>query len=111
MDAATASLPIYWRCWGRADRETGALHLAGLHSLDVAAVAETILDGHPVLRARLASLLRMPETEVLAALAPVVALHDFGKIDARFQTKAPALASRVHPPWGTLVPGEGPGRV
>lgn len=83
----------YLAYWGKADPALSGYHLAVHHSLDVAAVAERMLARDPVIGRRLAAWAGLEESAVAETLALFCALHDIGKIDARFQIKAkePAL--------------------
>lgn len=83
----------YWNYWGKAAPGVpGGHHLAVFHSLDVAAVAETMLQRAPVLLRRFASMMGLACERVPATVAAFVALHDIGKFDVRFQLKAPDVA-------------------
>jgi CRISPR-associated endonuclease/helicase Cas3 len=104
----------YFNYWGKADPTVGGFHLAAFHSLDVAAVAAEILRRNDSLRRRLALWLELPEAHTATTIAAIVALHDFGKFDVRFQMKArdaavaldpsrhsaPTWASYDHGRWG-----------
>ncbi len=96
------SIWTYLDYWGKADADIGGHHPAAFHCLDVAAVAETILTGSPRLRARLSDWLRVAESELGATLAVFVALHDIGKFDTRFQSKAPDVARGLSPRWQSI---------
>ncbi len=78
--------------WGKADPALDGWHLAALHMLDVAAVATRMLERSPVLRRRLAALVGLPEAQLTPFIAALVAVHDLGKLDVRFQLKAPQAA-------------------
>lgn len=97
--------PLFWRYWGKADPQVGGLHLAAFHCLDVAAVAERLLQRHAVLRSRLAGMLRLSAPDVAPFVALLAALHDFGKFDVRFQLKAPETAATLHPRRSGVVVG------
>jgi hypothetical protein len=82
--------------WGKADPALGGYHLAAHHALDVAAVALRRVERSQVLQARLARLLPGIEQErVGPTVASWVALHDIGKLDVRFQLKAPSVATAL----------------
>jgi CRISPR-associated endonuclease/helicase Cas3 len=90
----------YDRYWGKADAEFASrsgvpCHLAALHMLDVAAVAERQVEQSPILRARIGRMLGVAGESVAATVAAFVALHDIGKLDMRFQAKAPEAASAL----------------
>jgi CRISPR-associated endonuclease/helicase Cas3 len=96
----------YWRYWGKADPTLGGFHLAAFHCLDVAAVAEVMLEQNAVLRRRLARWLSMDELQVPTAVASICALHDIGKFDVRFQRKAPVAADALWPATRSIASGE-----
>lgn len=90
----------YDQYWGKANREVAGssgvpYHLAALHMLDVAAVADRQIEQSPILRAGLARMLAVPVERAAATTAAFVALHDIGKIDLRFQAKAPDAAAAL----------------
>lgn len=86
-------MPDYWAYWGKADSQVdGGHHLAVFHCLDVAAVSSAMVQRSPVLRRKLGGLMRLEEERVAATVAGLVALHDVGKFDVRFQMKAPEVA-------------------
>ncbi len=87
----------YYAYWGKADEAVGGYHLAAFHCLDVAAVAEVWLVRSGVLRRKFAQLLGMDESLIVSLVALLVALHDFGKFDVRFQLKAPDAAAALDP--------------
>ena len=93
-----ACMRPYDRYWGKADPALGGYHLAAHHALDVAAVALRRVERSQVLRARLVRLVPGIEQERIApTVACWVALHDIGKLDVRFQLKAPSVASALDP--------------
>ncbi|MDP1698374.1 MAG: CRISPR-associated helicase/endonuclease Cas3 [Xanthomonadaceae bacterium] len=92
--------------WGKADPKylgTPKWHPLPYHALDVAAVAASWWDSCPALRGRfLAAMVSAPEqaAQLRAWILFFVALHDLGKLDLRFQLKAPeALAAA----WREIV--------
>ncbi len=93
-----ACMRPYDRYWGKADPALAGYHLAAHHALDVAAVALRRVERSHVLRARLVRLVPGLEQERAApTVACWVALHDIGKLDVRFQLKAPSVASSLDP--------------
>jgi CRISPR-associated endonuclease/helicase Cas3 len=85
----------YFRYWGKADPAIGGYHLAAFHALDVASVAEGILQRSPVLRQKFVALLSLDEQPCVATVSALCALHDLGKFDARFQSKAPEVVEQM----------------
>lgn len=81
-------MPHHQLCWGKTDEFGRPSHHLAHHSMDVAAVLETLLR-HPVLSARVKAAagveLKPNEVRWFAAFA---FLHDIGKISPRFQAKA-----------------------
>jgi CRISPR-associated endonuclease/helicase Cas3 len=92
----------YFRYWGKADPAVGGHHLAVFHCLDVAAVAAVLLDRSPLLQRKFAALLSTPSDQVVPTLCCLIALHDFGKLDWRFQVKARDQAERLNSSWTGL---------
>ena len=90
----------YWRYWGkaRADEGSGAkYHLLPYHCLDVAAVAECWWNNSPALRGALIHSSGCDEKQVRAWLLFFIALHDYGKLDVRFQRKSKETAQAIWP--------------
>lgn len=88
------------RYWGKAhpDVKGGPDHHTVLgHSLDVAACAYVLVHRHPVLRQQLGSGTGINPEAVAITFAAVCALHDVGKLDTRFQRKAPRVADVLRP--------------
>lgn len=87
--------------WGKADPNaatpTDDHHTVLGHSLDVAACAFAIVQRNPALRGQLARTTGISAEAVALTLAAVCALHDVGKLDTRFQRKAPMVADRLRP--------------
>ncbi|MFO0558965.1 MAG: CRISPR-associated helicase Cas3' [Polyangiales bacterium] len=95
----------YFGYWGKADPTVeGGLHLAAFHSIDVACVAEAILRSSAVLRAKFARALETDDARVVPTVTALCAVHDVGKFDARFQSKAPEAVERLGraSTWGTI---------
>jgi CRISPR-associated endonuclease/helicase Cas3 len=90
----------FYRYWGKADKDGAAFHLLPYHCLDVAAVAELWLDKDDALRHAFARCARASEPAVRAWLLFFIAIHDFGKLDVRFQLKDKDLAIRLNPLFG-----------
>ena len=75
-------------CWGKTDEAGRPSHHLAHHSMDVAAVLETLLC-HPVLSARTKAAASAPlEAPEIGWLAAFAFLHDIGKLSPRFQAKA-----------------------
>ncbi len=87
--------PRIARYWGKADPTYPGepkWHPLVYHSLDVAAVAAAWWDASPVVQRTFLAAFNRPfseATKLRAWLLFCVALHDIGKIDVRFQLKAP----------------------
>ncbi len=80
--------------WGKArplrDDQDVKWHPLPFHSLDVAAVAETLLGRNSRLRASLTRLLGMSnEEELVSVVCYLIGLHDIGKFAKQFQAKEP----------------------
>ena len=85
----------FFQFWGKAQPVAGrpnpTWHPLAHHSLDVAAVAEAILQENPRLAYNLASLLGLPRQEAIRIATLLCGLHDVGKFAKRFQAKAPGV--------------------
>ncbi|SFE83863.1 CRISPR-associated helicase/endonuclease Cas3 [Nitrosomonas sp. Nm166] len=79
----------YYRYWGKASKEGNSYHLLPYHCLDVAAVAEIWLQLSPNLLQRFITMTGLDETKCRAWILFFIAMHDYGKMDLRFQRKAP----------------------
>lgn len=88
-------IPAYYSYWGKAS-EDGTYHLLPYHCLDVAAVAEAWLDTSPGIRKLLLETNDMSPEQMKAWVLFFVALHDYGKLDIRFQLKAPKVVEAVY---------------
>jgi len=93
----------YFRYWGKArkkeeDEGNGApYHLLPYHCLDVAAVAEVWWQCcHPFQKALMESC-GLSSQQIKAWVLFFIALHDYGKLDMRFQLKAPKVVEEVYP--------------
>lgn len=88
--------------WGKAGDvdDDLAWHPVAFHSLDVAAVADAILEARPLTLARGACLLGLDPSIARQLLVMLIALHDLGKFGIAFQVKRPdlqpAVLGRVH---------------
>jgi len=97
-----AEPPLYYRYWGKAkpdaDSEGPAYHLLPYHCLDVAAVADVWWESSPSLRQQFIHAIRAgSEQQAKAWVMFFVALHDLGKLDIRFQSKAPHALKSLQP--------------
>ena len=89
-----------WRYWGKARPVEGSkaqFHLLPLHCLDVAAVAACWWDSTASMRRTFVHALGVPEEPARAWVLFFVALHDLGKLDVRFQLKAPEVLRELQP--------------
>lgn len=95
------STPTYFRYWGKAKRNEGqdgaAYHLLIYHSLDVAAVAQVLLDQHVLLLSRFSALMGLPEIEAKKWLTFLLGIHDLGKFAENFQQLRPDLRAQLWP--------------
>ena len=105
-DTSQALLASYW---GKADPEVAARghdhHTVLGHSLDVAACAYTLVDRNQALVAQLAVSSGIASAAVAMTFASVCALHDVGKLDTRFQRKAPQVADALRPHTAAIPRG------
>ncbi len=89
------NLPTYFSYWGKADKHDEgkpAWHPLVYHSLDVAAVADRLLNRHHRLCERLIHLSGLSQSCLLSWLHFFAALHDIGKFSSAFQQLRPELA-------------------
>lgn len=97
-DAQIASLLASY--WGKADPDASGApdhHTVLAHSLDVAACAFVLQEKHPLLRRAFAAGAEPHLERTSITIAAFCALHDLGKLDTRFQRKAPSVANALRP--------------
>lgn len=87
-------VPPYYQYWGKTS-EDGGYHLLPYHCLDVAAVGKTWWERDPVIRRLFIGVTGQNEATCLAWVLFFLALHDLGKIDIRFQLKAPEVLAQL----------------
>ncbi len=103
---------LIYRYWGKTDGD--AYHPLIYHTLDVAAVGQVWWEASPAIRRAFLRAFRVdesPTTQFRAWLLFFLALHDLGKLDVRFQLKAPAIPQRLWPELALTRPGELKGEV
>ena len=93
------TIPGYHLYWGKAQNyeEDDSYHLLIYHSLDVAAVAQVVLENHPSLLRILSSSSGIPQDKLAPWILWAIALHDVGKFARDFQTKVPGLYKQLQP--------------
>jgi len=84
--------PLYYQYWGKACKEDNSYHLLPYHCLDVAVVASAWWHHSPNIRNSFIKSTALPEEQARAWVLFFIALHDFGKLDMRFQLKVPRLS-------------------
>ncbi len=90
----------YFHYWGKArkENEQGALyHLLPYHCLDVAAVADAWWEQSGALQSSFVNVTEISAQQTRAWVLFFIALHDYGKLDMRFQLKAPNAVESVYP--------------
>ncbi|MDG4551852.1 MAG: CRISPR-associated helicase/endonuclease Cas3 [Candidatus Contendobacter sp.] len=88
----------FFRYWGKTHGDD--YHLLVYHALDVAAVGMVWWDACPAIRRALAQAFHIAASEtgqLRAWMLFFLALHDLGKLDVRFQLKAPDTLRRLWP--------------
>lgn len=92
---------LYYKYWGKAKpegEEGPAYHLLPYHCLDVAAVASCWWEHSKSLRQQFTQSMQLESEEHAKAwVLFFVALHDLGKLDIRFQAKAPHALLHLQP--------------
>ncbi len=87
--------------WGKTHVPKGSerplYHLASLHNLDVAIVGKTWWELSPLIRKRFSDFSKLYDDHAKAWVLFFLAIHDLGKFDVRFQSKAPAAARILFP--------------
>jgi CRISPR-associated endonuclease/helicase Cas3 len=86
----------YYKYWGKTS-ESGEYHLLPYHCLDVAAVGAVWLQSDSVIQRLFESASGLNARLCQAWLLFFLALHDFGKLDIRFQLKAPDVMHLLRP--------------
>jgi len=86
----TDSIPLYYRYWGKAEKDGSLYHLLPYHSLDVAAVGHLLLN-NPVLLSKFSTITGIEAKICLHWLIMFLALHDIGKFSETFQNLRPDL--------------------
>ena len=86
----------YYNYWGKADKE-GNYHLLVYHSLDVAAVGETMFKGNPELLNRFAKLLNLDEILFKHLFLFFLSIHDLGKFADSFQGQIKNIYYKLNP--------------
>lgn len=93
----TESIPLYFRYWGKAEKDGAGYHLLPYHCLDVAAVAAAWWEENRALSELFVRACQIEEQILKSYLLFFIALHDLGKFDVRFQLKAKDVALSLNP--------------
>ena len=95
--------PFIRSYWGKARQAADAgapiFHPLAYHCLDVAAVADAVLERSPRRLERLAAIAGMSPEALRRMFVALIALHDIGKMSLQFQAKSPEA-------WAATRPGE-----
>jgi len=92
-DAIMDEMREYYKYWGKAEEPVETVHhLFPYHCLDVAAVANQWWKHSSSIRRSFTQQTGMTEKQIHALVMFFIAMHDFGKLDIRFQMKVPELA-------------------
>lgn len=91
----TESIPLYFRYWGKAEKDGAGYHLLPYHCLDVAAVGHVLLSQRNDLRQRFATISGLDETICCQWIALFLGLHDIGKFSESFQNLRPDLLEKL----------------
>ena len=87
----------HYNYWGKAADDHEEYHLLVYHSLDVAAVAEVLLEQKPGLLNRLANSMGMEPAEARTWCVYLIGLHDLGKFAEAFQQLREDLRNEFWP--------------
>jgi len=96
----TSTAARYLRYWGKARKEGGEgapYHLLPYHCLDVAAVADIWWKNCHPLQHFFMKNCGFSSQQTKAWVLFFIALHDYGKLDMRFQLKAPNAVESAYP--------------
>ncbi len=91
------AIPIYFRYWGKTEKDTGAYHLLPFHCLDVGAVGWLLFDPAKPLCQRLARQLGVDPEWLQIWMTFCLCLHDIGKFATAFQGVVPDLCGKLVP--------------
>jgi len=91
----TESIPLYFRYWGKAEKDGTGYHLLPYHCLDVAAVGHVLLSQRNDLRKRFATISGLDETICCQWIVLFLGLHDIGKFSESFQNLRPDLREKL----------------
>lgn len=94
--------PNYFRYWGKTEKDTGRYHLLPYHCLDVAAVGDAWWEDSSAIRRCFTDCTTYDVEQIKAWVLFFIALHDFGKIDARFQLRARSVWDKLYPHAGSF---------
>jgi len=83
--------------WQYKQDNYASYHLLPYHCLDVAAVADQWWQHSSALRQQFKQSIQADENSAYAWLMFFIALHDLGKLDIRFQCKAPGVLQQLQP--------------
>ena len=89
--------PTYYKYWGKAEKDGSGYHLLPYHCLDVAAVVAAWWSLSPAIRRSFCIAANIEEEKIKPWVLFFAALHDYGKLDIRFQL-------RSKPIWRSLYP-------
>ncbi|MBL1261214.1 MAG: CRISPR-associated helicase/endonuclease Cas3 [Thiotrichaceae bacterium] len=90
----------YYKYWGKARKEGEEgvpCHLLPYHCLDVASVADIWWEQAPAIQRSFIETTDLSLRQAKAWLLFFIALHDYGKLDMRFQLKAPKAVKKLYP--------------
>lgn len=95
----------YLKYWGKADQEKKQWHPLVCHMLDVAAVAQSIMNSMPDFLCEWSVRLGISHKNLLDFIGFLACIHDLGKFSCEFQYKVPNLAQLLQVVSEPLVVG------
>jgi len=89
--------------WAKYSKDDDSYHLFVYHCLDVIAVADTWLSNSSVLLQQAAKQIELDAATTKRVVLFYIAMHDLGKLDARFQSFVPKLREQLQTTEGEVL--------
>lgn len=95
-------MQLFYKHWGKANKNEEGYHLLPYHCLDVAAVGHVLLSQDAALRRKFATITGLDETTCVRWLILFLAFHDIGKFSESFQNFRPDLLKKLQAVTSTM---------